>query len=99
MAATTMVHVRIDENIKAQASDTLARMGLSVSDAVRMMLIRVAAENALPFSVQVPNAETQSAMREARSMVMPKTPRLTNAEAMFAELDAHAKTVSKKRGK
>jgi DNA-damage-inducible protein J len=99
MATTTMVHVRVDENIKAQASDTLARMGLSVSDAVRMMLIRVAAENALPFNVQVPNAETQNAMREARSMVMPKTPRFANADAMFADLDAHAKTVSKKRSK
>lgn len=64
-----------------------------------MMRSRATAVNALPCSAQVPNAETQSAMREARSMVMPKTPRLANAEAMFAELDAHAKTVSKKRGK
>jgi DNA-damage-inducible protein J len=61
------------------------------------MLIRVAAENALPFSVQVPNAETQSAMREARSIVMLKTPRLVSAEVVFAELDAHAKTISEKR--
>jgi DNA-damage-inducible protein J len=99
MATTAMVHVRVDEDIKAQASDTLARMGLSVSDAVRMMLVRIAAENALPFNVQVPNAETQSAMREARAMVMPKTPRFAKAEDMFAELDAHAKAASKKRGK
>jgi DNA-damage-inducible protein J len=59
-----MVHVRIDEQVKAQAAETLAAMGLSVSDAVRMMLVRVAAEKALPFDVRVPNAETVAAMRE-----------------------------------
>lgn len=97
MATTAMVHVRVDEDVKAQASDTLARMGLSVSDAVRMMLVRIAAENALPFAVQVPNAPTQSAMREARAMVMPKEPRFAAAKEMFTELDAHAKAAPKKR--
>ena len=99
MATTAMVHVRVDEDVKAQASDTLARMGLSVSDAVRMMLVRIAAENALPFAVQVPNAATQSAMREARAMVMPKEPRFAAAKEMFTELDAHAKAAPKKRSK
>ena len=64
MATTTMVHVRVDEAIKAQAAATLADMGLSVSDAVRMLLVRVAAERALPFDVRVPNAETVAAIRE-----------------------------------
>jgi DNA-damage-inducible protein J len=63
MATTTMVHVRVDEAIKAQAAATLADMGLSVSDAVRMLLVRVAAERALPFDVRVPNAEA-AAIRE-----------------------------------
>ena len=48
MPSTTMVHVRVDEKIKEEASATLAKMGISVSDAVRMMLVRVAAEKALP---------------------------------------------------
>ena len=61
-----MVHVRIDKRVKAQAAKTLAAMGLSVSDAVRVLLTRVAAEKALPFEVKVPNAETAAAMREAR---------------------------------
>ena len=65
MATTTMVHVRIDETIKAQAAATLADMGLSVSDAVRMLLVRVAAERALPFDVRVPNAETAAAIVRA----------------------------------
>jgi addiction module RelB/DinJ family antitoxin len=56
MSSTTMVHVRVDEKVKARAAATLEKMGMSVSDAVRMMLIRVAAEKALPFEVRVPNA-------------------------------------------
>jgi DNA-damage-inducible protein J len=63
--ATTMVHIRVDEKIKRQAAKTLAAMGISVSDAVRMLLIRVAAEKALPFEVKVPNATTVTAMKAA----------------------------------
>jgi DNA-damage-inducible protein J len=66
MAATEMVHVRIDKRIKAQATRTLAAMGLSVSGAVRVFLMRVATEKSLPFEVKVPNAATEAAMREAR---------------------------------
>jgi DNA-damage-inducible protein J len=62
MATTTMIHVRVNETIKAQAVATLADMGLSVSDAVRMLLVRVVAERALPFDVRVPNAETAAAI-------------------------------------
>ncbi len=61
--ASTMVHVRVDEKVKEQASATLAKMGMSVSDAVRMMLVRVVAEKALPFDVRVPNAKTVKAMQ------------------------------------
>jgi DNA-damage-inducible protein J len=63
--ATTMVHVRVDEKLKEDATRTLAAMGMSVSDAVRMLLVRVAAEKALPFEVRVPNATTVKAMRAA----------------------------------
>lgn len=66
MATTTMIHVRINERTKAQATKALAAMGLSVSDAVRVLLTRVAADKALPFNVQVPNATTAAAMDEAR---------------------------------
>ncbi len=62
MAATTMVHIRLDENVKAQATETLAAMGLSVSDAVRVFLMRVVADKQLPFPLKVPNAETRAAM-------------------------------------
>ena len=67
MPTTEMVHVRIDKRIKTKAAKTLASMGLSVSDAVRVLLTRVAVEKALPFDVKVPNARTAAAIREARS--------------------------------
>ena len=49
MAATTMVHIRLDETLKTQAADTLAAMGLSLSDAVRVILTRVDAEHGVQF--------------------------------------------------
>ena len=52
--ATAMVHVRVDQKTKQRAAKTLAGLGISVSDAVRMLLGRVAAEKALPFDVKVP---------------------------------------------
>jgi len=63
--ATKMVHIRVDEKVKEKAAKTLAAMGMSVSDAVRILLVRVAAEKALPFDVKVPNATTVKAMRAA----------------------------------
>ena len=60
-----MVHIRIDEKVKADANAAFERMGISMSDAVRIMLVRVAVEKALPFEVHVPNAKTVKAMRDA----------------------------------
>ncbi|MEO8367960.1 MAG: type II toxin-antitoxin system RelB/DinJ family antitoxin [Candidatus Solibacter sp.] len=65
MMATTMVHIRVDQKTKERATKTLAAMGMSVSDAVRMLLVRVVAEKALPFDVKVPNPTTMKAMRAA----------------------------------
>ena len=67
MPATEMVHIRIDKRVKMRAAKALAAMGLSVSDAVRVLLTRVAAEKALPFDLKVPNAATAAAMKEART--------------------------------
>lgn len=67
MAATEMVHIRIDKRVKARAAKALSAMGLSVSDAVRVLLTRVAVEQALPFDLKVPNAATAAAMKEARA--------------------------------
>jgi DNA-damage-inducible protein J len=83
--ATEMVHVRIDRRVKQRASKTLADMGLSVSDAVRVLLTRVAAEKALPFEVKVPNAATAAAMQEARKG---KLPSFDNVSDLMADLNA-----------
>jgi DNA-damage-inducible protein J len=64
MTTDAMVRARIDGQVKEQARLVLAEMGLSVSDAIRLLLVRVAAEKALPFAVKVPNAETIAAMQE-----------------------------------
>lgn len=66
MSANAVVRARIDEHIKEEASAVLAAMGLTVSDAFRILLTRVAREKALPFDPWVPNAETIAAMKEAR---------------------------------
>ena len=84
MVTTKMVHVRIDENIKAQATETLAAMGLSVSDAVRVFLTRVAAEKQLPFELKVPNRKTRAAMEEARAR---EHSRFANAQELIDEIE------------
>ncbi len=66
MSANAVVRARINEEIKKEAVIVLASMGLTVSDAFRMMLTRVAVEKALPFEPLVPNEETLAAMRDAR---------------------------------
>lgn len=66
MAANAVVRARIDEHIKEEATIVLAAMGLTVSDAFRLMLTRIAREKSLPFDPLVPNAETIAAMKEAR---------------------------------
>ena len=84
---TTMVHVRVDETIKAQATETLAAMGLSVSDAVRVILMRVVAEQQMPFALKVPNAETRVAMGEANTITRTRRTRFATATALFDDLE------------
>jgi DNA-damage-inducible protein J len=66
MTENSVVRARIDAATKNEAAAVLASMGLSLSDAFRMLLKRVAAEKALPFEPLVPNAETVQAMKAAR---------------------------------
>jgi DNA-damage-inducible protein J len=88
MAATAMIHVRVDEEVKTQATEALASMGLSVSDAVRVFLKRVVAERAMPFELRVPNAETRAAMAEADAIARDHAARFATAKELFDDLDA-----------
>ena len=66
MASNAVVRARIDEHVKEEAEAVLASIGLTVSDAFRMMMMRIAADKALPFEPLIPNAETVEAMKAAR---------------------------------
>jgi DNA-damage-inducible protein J len=83
--STSMVHVRVDDQVKLRATEALAKMGLSVSDAVRVLLIRVAADQAFPFPIKVPvpNAETAKAIKELNDG---KGKRFSDPAALFADL-------------
>ena len=66
MSANSVVRARIDERIKNEASAVLGAMGLTVSDAFRLMMVRIATEKALPFEPLIPNDQTIEAMKAAR---------------------------------
>jgi len=87
MTTTTMIHVRVEEQVKKQASDALKTMGLSVSDAVRVFLTRVATEQRIPFALRVPNAETRAAMEEAHA----KSSDRACPDELFDELEKAAR--------
>ena len=85
MSANAVVRARIDARIKNEASAVLGAMGLTVSDAFRMMLTRVAHEKALPFSPLIPNAETIAAMEEHLHRPLPS---FKTVEELMAHLNA-----------
>jgi DNA-damage-inducible protein J len=72
--------------VKAKAAKTLAAMGLTVSDAVRLLLTRIAAEKALPFEVRVPHRETVAALEAGERG---EVSRARNVAEMMADLNAH----------
>ena len=85
MSANAVVRARIDEHIKEEATVVLEAMGLTVSDAFRMMMTRVAREKALPFEPLVPNAVTIEAMKEARRGGLKSFARV---DSLMADLNA-----------
>jgi DNA-damage-inducible protein J len=83
MPANAVVRARIDENVKVRASVVLAAAGLTVSDAFRLLLVKIAAEQKLPFEIHTPNAETVTAMQAADRG---EGIRFENAKALFENL-------------
>ncbi len=86
-AHTSMLHVRVDEETKMRATETLSALGLSVSDAVRLFLRRVVADQAFPLELKVPNAETRAAMEESRAVMASRRARFATAAALFDDLE------------
>lgn len=85
MLAKSTVRARIDSGTKKKASRALRDMGLSMSDAIRLMLVRVAEEKRLPFDIKVPNAATGKAIEE---LEQGKGKRFASVAALMDDLDA-----------
>lgn len=83
MAANQLVQARIDGAVKEEAAAVLAAMGLTVSDAVRLLLTKVAQEKALPFEPLIPNPTTIAAMKEARAGNLA---RFSSVDALMSDL-------------
>ncbi len=82
---STVVRARIDEKIKDEATAVLGSIGLTVSDAFRLMMVRIAAEKRLPFDPLVPNEETIEAMKAARRGDLVE---VGGVDALMADLNA-----------
>ncbi len=84
MAGTdTVVRARIDRATKQEATRLFQQMGITVSDAIRMMLVQAVAERALPFEVKVPNPDTVAALQDSRNGVVT---RFTSVNELFADI-------------
>ena len=79
------VRARIDAELKARASEALDEMGLSVSDAIRLMMVRVAEDRRLPFPVAAPNKTTQEAIAELEEG---RGRKVATSDALMQELNA-----------
>jgi DNA-damage-inducible protein J len=82
-----MLHVRMDSDLKAKATEALAAMGLTAADAVRLLFHRIAVDQAFPLELKVPNAETRAAIAEAETFFQSGKSRFENADQMFAALE------------
>ena len=83
--ADTYVRARIDADTKDRATEALQAMGLSVSDAIRLLMLRVADERRLPFEIKAPNATTRKAIKELEAG---KGKKFSSVEALMADLNA-----------
>jgi DNA-damage-inducible protein J len=93
---STDVRSRIEPNLKDRASEVLAACGLNLSDAIRLFLHQVVAQQGLPFDVKAPNPTTIAAMREARSM---RKAKFRSARGLFDDLEKAASTKAHKPAK
>ncbi len=84
---SSMLHVRMDSELKRKAAQALTEMGLTTSDAVRLLFHRIAVDQAFPLELKVPNAQTREAMSEVDGMVRERKARFDNASEVFEVLE------------
>ena len=87
MAHSAMLRARIDEETKAKGDAVLDAIGLSASDAIRLLYHRLIAEQAFPLELKVPNAETRKAMEEAHAILRARKARFAKADDLISSLD------------
>ena len=83
--ADSYVRARIDTDTKERAASALEAMGLSISDAIRLLMLRIADERRLPFDVKVPNAATRKAIAELEAG---KGQKFASVDELMADLRA-----------
>ena len=84
---SSMLHIRIDDETKAKATEALASMGMSVSDAVRLFLHRVVVDQAFPLELKVPNQETLQAISEADDLIKSRQAHFSTAKELFDDIE------------
>ena len=87
MSQNATLRARIDDDIKVQGNAVLDAIGLSVSDAVRLLHHRLIADQAFPLELKVPNAETRAAMEEGHTILRERRARFKSADDLIASLD------------
>lgn len=88
MASSSMLHVRLDDSLRERGNAVLEAMGLSASDAVRLLYHRLIADQAFPLELKVPNDATRSAIAEAEALLASKKARFTEGQSLIDSLDA-----------
>ena len=84
---SSMLHVRLDDDLKDKGNAALDAMGLTASEAVRLLYHRIVADQAFPLELKVPTANTQAAMDEAEELLSNRKERFATAEDMIAALE------------
>ncbi|MDP7151030.1 MAG: type II toxin-antitoxin system RelB/DinJ family antitoxin [Paracoccaceae bacterium] len=84
---SSMLHVRLDDDLKDKGNAALEAMGLTASEAVRLLYHRIVADQAFPLELKVPTAKTQAAMDEAEEILAKRQERFASAEDMIAALE------------
>jgi DNA-damage-inducible protein J len=90
MATSSMLHIRLDDATKAKGTAVLDAIGLSASDAVRILYHRLIADQAFPLEMKVPNAETRAAIAEADAIIAARQARHANADELFSDLEKNS---------
>lgn len=84
---SSMLHIRLDDELKSKGNEALEAMGLTASEAVRLLYHRIVAEQAFPLELKVPSAKTQSAMHEAEAIIAQRKARFDDADELISALE------------